>query len=130
LDTTAADLAAGRVTINDPLPTQLDGETDPAAAEIAVRYAYQHWILIDLDKDLRAKLVEQGEQNRDGLEAGLAAARSIADQARFAIDAVRITGRSGPGKTAPAFSLGTQRRLRHCACRWCRRASPCRQSTA
>lgn len=80
----------GGVTIDDPFPTQADWVSDPAVAETAVRYAYQHWILIDFDKDLRARLIENGEDNADGLDEGLKAARSIAEFARFAVDEVRF----------------------------------------
>jgi hypothetical protein len=88
----AANIAAEDVKVSDPLPPQSDGAADAAAADVAIRYAFQHWLLMDLDKDLRAKLVEQGERNIDGLESGVKAARPIAEFARFAIDAVRLTG--------------------------------------
>jgi hypothetical protein len=87
----AANTAAEDVQASDPLPPQADGVADPDAAEVAIRFAFQHWLLIDLDKDLRSKLVEQGELNIDGLDSGVKAARGIAEFARFAIDGVRIT---------------------------------------
>lgn len=83
--------APAQVSTADPYPPQADSEADPVAAEAAVRYAFEHWILIDLDPDLRAKLVENGELNRDQIHQGLQQARSIADKARFVIDAVRFT---------------------------------------
>jgi hypothetical protein len=81
----------GGVTIDDPLPPQVDAVTDPAAAEIAVRYAYQHYILVDLDKDLRAILIEGGEGNVEGIAAGFEAARPIAEFARIEVDSVAFT---------------------------------------
>jgi hypothetical protein len=87
-----ANSAAEDVKVGDPLPPQTDGVTDSAAADVAIRYAFQHWLLIDLDRDVRAKLVDQGELNIDALDSGVKAARPIAEFARFAIDAVRITG--------------------------------------
>ncbi len=81
----------GGVTIDDPFPAQGDATTDPAVADAAVRYAFQHWILIDLDRDLRAKLIENGEDNAQGLHDGLQAARGIAELARFTVDEVRFT---------------------------------------
>ncbi len=52
----------GGVSIDDPLPAQTDAATDPVTAEAAVRFAYQHWILVDLDKNLRASLIENGSR--------------------------------------------------------------------
>jgi hypothetical protein len=92
VQTTAADTAASSVKIDDPFPPQVDGATNAAAAEIAIRYAFQHWMLVDLNKDIRAKLVERGEVNRDALDAGLKAARAATDPVTIPIDAVRVTG--------------------------------------
>jgi hypothetical protein len=92
LKTTVAETAASRVTVNDPLPPQPDGAADETGAEAAIRYAFQHWMLADLNKDLRAKLVERGEVNSDALDAGLKAARAATERLTIPIDAVRITG--------------------------------------
>ncbi len=67
-EATIAQGPLGGVTIDDPFPAQTDAISDPAVAETAVRYAYQHWILIDFDKHLRARLIENGEANVDGLD--------------------------------------------------------------
>jgi hypothetical protein len=80
----------GGVTIDDPLPPQADA-SDPVIAEAAVRYAYQHWILVDLDKDLRGLLVENGEDNVDNLDTRLKAIRGTIDRGRFAVDSVEFT---------------------------------------
>ena len=81
----------GGVTIDDPLPPQLDAAADPAAAEVAVRYAYQHWLLVDLDKDLRAQLVENGEANVDIIDQGLQDARGIIEFGRLHVATVVFT---------------------------------------
>jgi hypothetical protein len=80
----------GGVTIDDPLPPQADA-SDPVTAEAAVRYAYQHWILVDLDKNLRGLLVENGEDNVDNLDTRLKAIRGTIDRGRFAVDSVEFT---------------------------------------
>lgn len=85
-------LPLGGVTIDDPLPPQVDASTDPVAAEVAVRFAYQHWLLVDLAPTLRARLVEDGEATTDGLERGMADARSIIEFGRIAVDDVQFTG--------------------------------------
>lgn len=109
----------GGVTIDDPLPPQADAAADPAAAETAVRYAYQHWLLVDLDKDLRAKLVENGEANVDIIDQGLQDARGIlefgrlhvvtvvftaADRAEVTFD---VTWQDGPSPYFPDRMTGT-----------------------
>ena len=81
----------GGVAIIDPLPPQADATVDAAAAETAVRYAYQHWILVDLDKDLRARLVENCEINVDIIDSGMQAARGIVEFARVVVDEIRFT---------------------------------------
>lgn len=81
----------GGVTIDDPMPPQADALTDPAVADAAVRYAYQHWLLVDFDKDRRALLIENGERNRDVIDEGLKAARSIIEHGRIAVDEVTLT---------------------------------------
>lgn len=78
----------GGVRIDDPLPPQADAITDPAVAEAAVRFAYQHWILVDLDPDLRAKLIENGEATAEGMANGFEAARSVVEYARIQVDTV------------------------------------------
>jgi hypothetical protein len=80
----------GGVTINDPLPPQPDAATDPVSAETAVRFAYQHWILVDLDKNLRASLIENGESNVDVIDAGLQEARSIIEFGRIQVETVHF----------------------------------------
>lgn len=81
----------GGVTIDDPLPPQADAAADPVVAEAAVRYAYQHWLLVDLDKDLRAKLVENGEVNVDVIDQGLQDARGIIEFGRLHVASVTFT---------------------------------------
>jgi hypothetical protein len=81
----------GGVTIDDPLPAQADADADPAVAEAAVRYAYQHYILVDLDKDLRAVLIENGEANVDGIAEGFEAARGVVHAARVQVNSVTFT---------------------------------------
>ena len=80
------------VSVDDPFPPQADGLTDPAVADAAIRWAYQHWILIDLDPATRARIVENGEQNTANLERGIADARGTIDGAGMAVDEVRLTG--------------------------------------
>jgi hypothetical protein len=94
IKTTAAETAASRVTATDPLPPQPDGASNAAGAEVAIRYAFQHWMLVDLDKGLRAQLVERGELHADSLDAGLKAARAATDRVTIPVDAVRVTGPS------------------------------------
>ena len=84
-------LVPGDVSSADPLPTQTDAVTDQATAEAAIRYAYQHWILIDLDKELRGHLVENGELNADKMDTALHAARGLVFCARLGVDTVRFT---------------------------------------
>lgn len=78
----------GGVTVDDPLPPQADAATDPAIAEDAVRYAYRHWILVDLDPALRGRLIENGDASADRIAEGFEAARSIAEYARIEVDTV------------------------------------------
>ncbi len=89
---TTIDAPLGGVTVDDPLPPQVDASVDPAVAEVAVRFAYQHWILVDLDPTLRARLVEDGETTTVGLERGMTEARGIIDFGRIAVDEVQFTG--------------------------------------
>jgi hypothetical protein len=89
--TPLADPIAAEVSVDDPVPAQGNAEVDPAVAEAAVRYAFTHWILIDLDPDLRARLVEGGESRRDELQDGFVANRPIVEFARFVVDEVRFT---------------------------------------
>ena len=84
-------LVPGDVSTADPLPTQTDAVTSQVTAEAAVRYAYQHWILIDLDKQLRGHLVENGELNADKMDAALQAARGLVSCARLGVDTVQFT---------------------------------------
>jgi hypothetical protein len=94
LDTTAPLDGPGSgddsVSVDDPLPPQADADADAATAEAAVRYAFTHWILVDLDPDLRSHLVEDGEANRDQLHEGFQANRGLTEFARFEVDAVRF----------------------------------------
>lgn len=80
----------GGVSIDDPLPAQTDAATDPATAEAAVRFAYQHWILVDLDKNLRASLIENGESNVDVIDAGIHEARPIVEFGRIQVETVQF----------------------------------------
>lgn len=109
----------GGVTIDDPLPPQADAAADPVVAEAAVRYAYQHWLLVDLDKDLRAKLVENGEANADAIHQGLQEARPIIEFGRLHVVAVvftaadraevtfDVTWQDGPSPIFPDRMTGT-----------------------
>jgi len=83
--------SSGDVSVNDPLPAQVDAVTDPVVAEAAVRYAYQHWILVDLDKNVRGQIVENGEQHADLMDTNFKAARNVIGSARIAVDAVTFT---------------------------------------
>ena len=83
-------LPLGGVTIDDPLPAQTDAAIDPVTAEAAVRYAYQHWILVDLDKNLRASLIENGELNVDVIDSGLHEARPIIEFGRIQVETVQF----------------------------------------
>ncbi|MCU1397604.1 MAG: hypothetical protein JWN62_713 [Acidimicrobiales bacterium] len=87
IDTVPAAEAPAGVTIDDPLPPEVDA-TDPAAAEVAIRYAYSHWILVDLDKTLRGTLVENGEQNADNLDNRLHGLRDQIAFAGFAVQSI------------------------------------------
>lgn len=80
--------STSEVSVDDPLPVQVDGAADPVEAETAVRYAYEHWILVDLDKDLRGRIVENGEQHADLMATNFAAARDAIGMARIAVDSV------------------------------------------
>jgi hypothetical protein len=92
IKTTAAETAASRVAATDPLPPQPDGAASASGADVAIRYAFQHWMLVDLDKSLRAQLVERGELHADLLDAGIKAARAATDRVTIPVDAVRVTG--------------------------------------
>lgn len=80
----------GGVTIDDPLPPQPDGTSDPEGAEVAIRYAYQHWLLVDFDQDLRGRLVENGEDGAAEMAQKLRDLRGTIDAGRIAIDSVDI----------------------------------------
>ncbi len=84
-------LPLGGVSIDDPLPAQTDAATDPVVAEAAVRYAYQHWILIDLDKHLRASLIENGESNVDAIDSGIHDAQSVIEFGRIQVETVQFS---------------------------------------
>ncbi|MCU1396097.1 MAG: hypothetical protein JWM34_4525 [Ilumatobacteraceae bacterium] len=90
-DTLATEPAGplGGVTADDPLPAEVDA-TDPASAETAVRYAYTHWILVDLDAGLRGRLVEDGEGNAANMDTRMQAIRGTIADARLAVDAVQF----------------------------------------
>jgi len=77
--------------VDDSLPPQADAVADPAVAETAVRYAYEHWILVDLDKDLRGRIVENGEQHADLMDTNFKAARNVIGVARVVVDSVAFT---------------------------------------
>ena len=82
----------GGVSVTDPLPPEADAVSDPAGAETAVRYAYGHWILVDLDATLRGRLIENGDANATAIHNGIQASRGIADFARIAVNGVHFTG--------------------------------------
>jgi hypothetical protein len=84
--------ALGGVTVDDPLPPQPDALADPAGAEVAIRYAYQHWILVDLDPELRGRLVENGEAHVEDMVGSMSAMRGTIDAARLEIDRVTFLG--------------------------------------
>ena len=88
---TQSTMFEGDVSTDDPLPEQADAASDPALAEADVRYAYQHWILIDLDKDLRGRLVENGELNADRMATTMEANRGLITCARIVVDLVQFT---------------------------------------
>jgi len=112
-------LPLGGVSIDDPLPVQTDAATDPMTAEVAVRYAYQHWILVDLEKNLRASLIENGETNVDVIDSGLQQARSIIEFGRIQVETVqflavdradvtfRVQWQDGPSPYFPDLMSGT-----------------------
>lgn len=88
LVTTLPDGPLGGVTGLDPLPEQTDAATDPASAEAGVRYAYEHWLLLDLDRDVRGRVVENGEANVDELQERLEEVRSIIEFGRIHVQSV------------------------------------------
>jgi len=112
-------LPLGGVSIDDPLPAQTDAATDPVTAEAAVRYAYQHWILVDLDKHLRASLIENGESNVEDIDSGMRQARSILEFGRIQVETIqfvaadradvnfRVQWQGGPSPYFPDVMSGT-----------------------
>ncbi|MCU1386946.1 MAG: hypothetical protein JWL72_284 [Ilumatobacteraceae bacterium] len=90
IDTVPTADAPAAATIDDPLPPEVDG-SDPAAAEAAIRYAYSHWILVDLDKTLRGTLVENGEQNADNLDNRLHGLRDQIEFSGFDVQSIVFT---------------------------------------
>ena len=112
-------LPLGGVSIDDPLPAQTDAATDPVTAEAAVRYAYQHWILVDLDKHLRASLIENGESNVEEIDSGMRQARSILEFGRIQVETVQFVAadradvtfhvqwQDGPSPYFPDLMAGT-----------------------
>ena len=81
----------GGVTVDDPLPPQSDSATDATVADTAVRFAFRHWILVGLDQDRRARLIEDGEDNVEGIATGFQKAESLIQFARVAVDDVQFT---------------------------------------
>ncbi|MFN8021159.1 MAG: hypothetical protein U0Q03_06475 [Acidimicrobiales bacterium] len=77
---------------SDPFPAQADAATDPEVATEAVVWAYRHWILLDLDPALRARILENGEANSDRIEDTLRAVEGTIDGAGFEVDQVDLTG--------------------------------------
>ncbi len=108
----------GGVTIDDPLPVQVDAATDPVAAEVAVRFAYQHWLLVDLDPTLRGTLLENGEANAQQIDAKLQDLRGTIEFGRIHVETVaftdvehaavtfRITWQDGPSPIFPNEMTG------------------------
>jgi hypothetical protein len=85
-------LFPGDVSPDDPLPPQADAASEPAVAEVALRYALTHWILVDLDPALRSHLVENGEN--DGgrqMDERIQANRGLIGCARLDVDVVQFT---------------------------------------
>lgn len=89
--TTESGEPLGGVTVDDPLPAQSDAATDPAVAEAAVRFAYEHWLLVDLDPTLRGTLIENGEGNVDEIDAKLEELRGMIEFGRIHVETVAFT---------------------------------------
>ncbi|MCU1360789.1 MAG: hypothetical protein JWN99_2078 [Ilumatobacteraceae bacterium] len=86
LSMTQAELAG--LSVDDPLPPQPDAAADPGGAETAIRFAYGHWILVDLDAELRGHLVENGEEHADGMAAKMSSSQAGLDYATIGVDSV------------------------------------------
>ncbi|MCU1394312.1 MAG: hypothetical protein JWM34_2740 [Ilumatobacteraceae bacterium] len=80
--------SANAVTADDPVPLEVDAAADPVAAETAIRFAFQHWILLDLDKNVRASLMENGEANVDHIDQEMHSLSGLLGCARVAVDGV------------------------------------------
>lgn len=109
----------GGVTGLDPLPGQADAASDPMVAEEAVRFAYEHWLLLDLDPEVRSLVVEDGETTATGVLERLEELRSIIEFGRFHVQTVafgdaehatvtyRITWQDGPSPIFPNEMTGS-----------------------
>lgn len=77
---------------SDPFPSQADAATDPDVATEAIIWAYRHWILLDLDPAVRARILENGEANTDRIEETMRAVEGTIRDAGFEVDQVDLTG--------------------------------------
>lgn len=108
-----------RVFASDPFPAQADAATDPAIATEAITYAYRHWILLDLDPAIRARIIEDGEEATERIESTLDAVEGTIRDAGFEVDEVNLTGvdsaevvfritwQGGPSPIFPEAMTGT-----------------------
>jgi len=92
-DATQTEIAAQfGISLDDPLPPQPDANSDPAGAEVAVRFAYEHWILVDLDAELRGSLLEGGEARATEMAAGLQRQRQALLGATISVEGLSFDG--------------------------------------
>ncbi len=80
------------VAVDDPFPAQADAAADPATAIGAITWAYRHWILLALDPEVRARIIENGEANSDRIETMMKQVEGTIRDAGFEVDAVELTG--------------------------------------
>lgn len=88
----APDEDLDRVFASDPFPAQADAAADPEVATEAIVWAYRHWILLDLDPEIRARILENGEANSDRIEETMRAVEGTIRDAGFEVDQVDLTG--------------------------------------
>jgi hypothetical protein len=74
--------------LDDPLPAQPDAQTDAVGAEVAVRFAYEHWLLVDLDAELRGHLMEGGEEHAAAMDDGMKRQRSGLEGATIGVESI------------------------------------------
>ena len=92
VDTGSGEADLDWVAASDPFPAQADAAADPTVATIAITWAYRHWILLDLDPEVRARIIENGEANTDRIEATMQQVEGTIRDAGFEVDAVELTG--------------------------------------